>query len=139
MDFKNDITVESEQSNGYGNGVSCFQTTNLELIICFYSTENSDDNKIYLNLIKYDKNLENPVISDFESNVQMKITFLNVFTTKEKSEFLHIIKTIQIFYILFFYSKFMFKNQNLLKIICLIHIVILLLFYKNINLIMIYY
>ena len=77
-DFERDVTLVNitEQPDGYGNGISCFQTTNLELIICFYTTENSEDNKIYLNLIKFDNNLENPLISNFESNVEDKDNFI---------------------------------------------------------------
>jgi len=38
--FENDQHFDSgsEQPNAYGNGINCFQTTNLKFIICFYST-----------------------------------------------------------------------------------------------------
>ena len=77
-DFPRDQTLDSQtdQPNGYGNGISCFQT-NLRFIICFYSTK--VDNTIYYNLIKYDRNFENknnPPITNFESNVDDIDNFL---------------------------------------------------------------
>ena len=64
------------ESNGYGNTISCFESES-QLIICFYMTL-IDDN-VFLNFVKYDINLENKIISDFQLNyIDEKIFFKSI-------------------------------------------------------------
>ena len=59
-----------EVSDSYGNGVSCFQTSN-KLIICFYLTKNSD--KINYTYHKFDENLSDEDSDTIESSLTINI------------------------------------------------------------------
>ena len=74
--FENDQHFDSgsDQPNAYGNGISCFQTTNLKFIICFYFI--NINNIIYYNIIKYDEYFQNNITLNFSSNVEDENNFL---------------------------------------------------------------
>ena len=57
------------KNNGYNKGMSCFKT-NLEKIICFYSTKK--DNKKYFNLHKFEKDFSDDLILQIETNLEVE-------------------------------------------------------------------